>query len=137
MVDVKEDYDSFILVDGEYQQLNNSQVIVNTVDLSDYYTRNEINEKISELNLSFDLCRVVSELPINNIEDNRLYLVPNNSSNEGNKYDIYLHVNDDWERIDTVEINLTDYVLEDDLDNYYTKSEVDSLIGNISTYLGQ
>ena len=27
MVDVKEDYDSFILVDGEYQQLNNSQVI--------------------------------------------------------------------------------------------------------------
>ena len=137
MVDVKEDYDSFILVDGEYQQLNNSQVIINTVDLTDYYTKNEINEKIAQLDFSFDLCTVVDELPTGNIDENRLYLILNNDSSEHNKFDVYIHVNDDWERIDTVELNLTDYVLGEDLDNYYTKSEIDSLIGDISTYLGQ
>ncbi len=152
----KTDYDSFIYLNGEYQRLNNSQVIVNTADLEEYYTKedidsylsskadkseipedyvstNQLNEALSNINFTFDLCKIVTTLPNTDIETDKLYLVPNSIENDKNKYDIYIYVNG-WERIDAIELDLTEYVKTNEV---YSKNEIDSLIGDISTYLGE
>ena len=42
-----------------------------------------------------------------------LYLVPNGTTNVGNKYDIYLWASDAWEQIDTISFNFDNYCTKD------------------------
>ena len=84
-------------------------------------TYNElIKKKISEL-VSFDVS-VLDELPDTGV-DHILYLIPSKSELEENVRDEYLWVDEKWEMIGSTAI---------DLDNYYTKDEVDASIQNIS-----
>ena len=84
-------------------------------------TYNElIKKKISEL-VSFDVS-VLDELPDAGVE-HILYLIPSKTELEKNVRDEYLWVDEKWEIIGSTAI---------DLDNYYTKDEVDASIQNIS-----
>lgn len=104
-----------------------------TVNLQDYienisYTKNEtwtqteITTEILEEISKIRLVEVVAELPnpeSDTILTNRLYLLLNNIGGEENLYDIYLYVNNHWEKLDSLEFNLNDY---------YTKSEANLLL---------
>ena len=52
---------------------------------------------------------VVEELPETG-DTQILYLVPNGEAEESNIYDEYVYVDDDWEKIGTTDVDLSDYV---------------------------
>ena len=68
---------------------------------------------------------VVTELPDTG-EPNVVYLVPKQSGQTGDLFDEYLYINNAWEHIGSANI---------DLSNYYTKSEVDNHINEITFIL--
>ena len=80
---------------------------------------NIIKEKIAEL-VGFDV-KVVDSLPLTG-EEHILYLVPN--AQDPNIHDEYLWVDEKWELIGSTTINL---------DDYYTKEEIDSSISVINS----
>lgn len=84
-------------------------------------TYNElIKKKISEL-VSFDVS-VLDELPDTGVE-HVLYLIPSKLELEENVRNEYLWIDEKWEIIGSTAI---------DLNNYYTKDEIDASIQNIS-----
>lgn len=91
-------------------------------DLVNYYTKSETYTKTEVQNLislipTFAIV-VVDELPTEDISPTTVYLVRNENSN-GNIYTEYIYVNNQWEELGSQNINL---------DDYYTKDEVDDLI---------
>lgn len=62
--------------------------------------------------------RVVDELPTENISDTTVYLVTGTETGKNNLYEEYIYVDNDWELLGTQTSNI-------DLDNYYTKEEID------------
>ena len=108
-----------------------------TINLQDYiedisykktetWTQTEIVTEILYEISKLRLVEVVAELPnpdTDTILGNRLYLLLNNIAGEENLYDIYLYVNNRWEKLDSLEFNLNDY---------YTKSEANLLLAGKS-----
>ena len=80
---------------------------------------NIIKEKIAEL-VGFEV-KIVDSLPLTG-EEHILYLVPN--AQDPNIHDEYLWVDEKWELIGSTTINL---------DDYYTKEEIDSSISVINS----
>lgn len=123
---------SNVATSGNYNDLTNkpdlSQYITKSVnDLINYYkksetyTQAEINAligAISTLNLL-----VVQTLPTEDISATTIYLVPRSTSETNNIYDEYIYVSNAWEKIGSTDI---------DLSNYYTKTQVDDLLDNVS-----
>ncbi len=100
--------------------------ITNSVeDLKNYYKKSETysQEEVNSLigNLTRLTLQVVQTLPEVGTE-HIIYLVPNNDSGN-NIYEEWIFVQSKWEMIGTTEV---------DFSNYYTKEEVDALIGSIS-----
>lgn len=62
---------------------------------------------------------VVQTLPVSDISETTIYLVPNSDPEQGNYYDEYIYVNNTWELVGTTAV---------DLSAYYTKLEVDTLL---------
>lgn len=62
---------------------------------------------------------VVETLPTEDIDTDTIYLVPKEDTETNNIYDEYIYVNNEWEKIGTTEIDLT---------NFYTKPETDKLL---------
>lgn len=114
------------------------------LNLENYYTKEEINDliplKISDLinddnfiteesanNLILDAIsnitnlhfEIVQEKPIENMQENVIYLILKNNPDENNTYEEWIYVNNKWELIGTTDI---------DLSQYYTKNEVDNLL---------
>lgn len=118
-----------------------NELLNGKADSSVTYTKSEVNNLLTNLSIY----RVVDNLPTNDIEENKLYLTPNNDGGSEDNFDIYLFVDDGWEKLDSVSLDLSDYVTVDvfedglngkvDNGRVYSKSEVDALIGDISTYL--
>ena len=93
---------------------------------------------------SFDLTlyRIVDSLPTEDIKENKIYLVRNESVVGGNIYTEYIYVNDAWEELGEykADVDLSNYYNKSQTDNLlsgkadssnvYTKSQVDSLVGN-------
>ena len=55
---------------------------------------------------------MVSSLPTENIRDNQLYLIVNDENlpeEEHNKYDLFIHVDGEWEQLDSLEFKISDY----------------------------
>lgn len=108
----------------------NIEVITNAVDdLINYYkkdetyTRSEIKSLIEAIT-TLDI-RVVNELPTEDISTTTIYLVPAEDPGTQNIKDEYINLTgttEGWEKIGSTEI---------DLSNYYTKDEVNTLIGQI------
>lgn len=91
-----------------------------------FYDKEEVRELISQQDhLSFT---IVDELPTENIRTDRIYLVPSSDPGEENAYIEYVYIDGNWEMIGTSEINL---------DDYYTKSEIDNMIGGVEQALSE
>lgn len=73
----------------------------------------------------FDI-EVVPTLPTSDISETTIYLVPAQETGTNDLYSEYIYVNNAWELLGVQRI---------DLDNYYTKTEIDSMIGDISNAL--
>ena len=58
---------------------------------------------------NLDLVEVVTTLPTTNIKDNKLYLKANSVNKNNNKYDIYMYVNNAWEKVDAIDFDLSEY----------------------------
>lgn len=91
----------------------------NVYSKSETYTQSEITTAISNAVSNLQLFEVVTSLPTSNIKPNRLYLVVNGKSISENQYDIYLRVNNQWEKLDSLEF---------DISNFYNKTETDNLL---------
>lgn len=101
-----------------------SNFITNTVDnlvnyykKSETYTQAEVNSLIGAI--STMTIQVVQTLPTQDISTTTIYLVPSQTSETQNVYDEYIYVSNNWEKIGSTDI---------DLSNYYTKSQVDNLV---------
>ena len=69
---------------------------------------------------------VVPTLPTSDISETTIYLVPAQKTGTNDLYSEYIYVNNAWEILGVQRV---------DLDNYYTKSEIDAMIGDISSTL--
>ena len=93
-------------------------------DLKNYYTksetynRDEINSLIDSIKTS--TIEVVATRPEVG-EENVIYLVPKDEKTENIYYE-WMYINKKWELIGTTEV---------DLSNYYTKTEIDTILGSL------
>jgi hypothetical protein len=106
--------------------VNDSGFIDNTVNnLTNYYsksqtyTQSEVDALISAI-VTLNVL-VVQTLPTQDISTTTIYLVPKQTTGTNDVYDEYIYINNAWERIGDTTI---------DLSNYYTKSQVDSLLAD-------
>lgn len=89
--------------------------LVNYYTKSQTYTKTEVDDLISAVtSLTLD---IVEELPVSDISTTTIYLVP--VSGVSNVYMQYAYINNDWAQLGTTEV---------DLSNYYTKTQVDTLL---------
>lgn len=105
---------------------NDTGFITNTVNnLTNYYaksqtyTQSEVDALISAI-VTLNVL-VVQTLPTQDISTTTIYLVPKQTTGTNDVYDEYIYINNSWERIGDTTI---------DLSNYYTKSQVDSLLAD-------
>lgn len=110
---------------------NDTGFITNTVNnLTNYYkksetyTQAEVDALISAV-VTIDI-EVVQTLPTTDISTTTIYLLPKQTAGTDDVYDEYINTTGTsagWELIGSTQV---------DLSNYYTKSEVDALIGSVS-----
>ena len=70
---------------------------------------------------------IVQELPEIG-QDDTIYLVPIEPDTEGNNYAEYIYVNGEWELLGKIGVQV-------DLSNYYTKQEIDNMVGDVESIL--
>ncbi len=70
---------------------------------------------------------IVQTLPTQDISTKTIYMVPSSTPGTQNVYNEYMYINNAWELIGSTAI---------DLSNYYTKTEVDTMISNINSQIG-
>lgn len=102
---------------------NDVGFILNTVDnLINYYKKSETYDKteVNDLigNLAVITVEIVETLPTTNISENAIYLV---KIEDTNTYKQWMYINGTWADLGSTEINL---------ENYYTKAQVDNLLNN-------
>ena len=102
---------------------NGDEIIFEFSGDDERVTQSDLADAIANI----DLFEVVSSLPTSNIKKNRLYLVPNQEQESQNLYDVFLRVNNSWEKVD-VTINLTGYVTTSALDTALS-GKVDKVTG--------
>lgn len=99
------------------------------VDLSTtYYTKEEIEDKFS----NFELFEVVTNLPEENIEYNKVYIVASSNTGETNSFEEYIRIKgendnpDSWEKLGEFKTNvdLSNYVTTDTLTSSLNTNEV-------------
>lgn len=79
-----------------------------TLALAKKYTK----KYVDEYGVGLDI-KIKSSLPSIG-EKNVLYLIENKDGQKPNLYDEYLYINNQWEKIGTTEVDLTDYVKNTD-----------------------
>lgn len=99
-------------------------------------TLGKINgQSLEDGNVTLDLTlvRIVTELPTENIDDNKIYFVPNKSESGQNVFDEYIHITPEegepfWELIDkfTEEIDLSGYIKKTEADERYMQKGASS-----------
>lgn len=111
--------------DGEGGVAANQIIFADKNSLQDKYDNGDLKgEKGDPGAIKY---KVVSVLPNIDIEEDTLYLVPNEETEEEDEYIEYVYANGKWEKLGkTVKI---------DLSNYTTKTEVNSAINDAKTEL--
>lgn len=105
--------------------------------LNDYSTTSEVNTAITSALATKDPI-IVTQLPSTG-DSGRIYAKKNTESENTNNWDIFIFLNNAWEKID--DWNLNDYYTQSQIDTFlekkmnsvdgYTKTEIDSKISNI------
>lgn len=92
------------------------------------YSSNKILALIHAIETGLKI-EIVEELPLEDIDEHTIYLLPKEDETENDIYDEYMYVQGAWERIGSTRI---------DLSNYYTKDEVDALLdGKVDIVVGK
>jgi len=104
------------------ENISNKVIALSSESTDDQYPSAKcVYDSISAITtLSFE---VAQSKPTENIKTNVIYLIPAASSATGNVYEEWIYVNNAWELIGSTQI---------DLSNYYTKTQVDNLIPDVS-----
>lgn len=102
-----------------------------TVDNSDYLIIDNSNGGTKKLQIatllgSIDKLKkeVVQTLPIQDIDENTIYLVPKQTAGTQNVYDEYMYINNAWELIGSTEVDLTNYQTKTDNDLLTTSKQI-------------
>lgn len=82
-------------------------------------TKDYVNEAIGDIGSTGFTPIIVETLPTSNISTSTVYLVLNEQQADKNIYNEYIYINNKWEIVGSTAV---------DLSNYYTKSEIDSMI---------
>lgn len=91
-------------------------------------------ENGNNVTIDLTLFKVVTSLPVSDIDVNKIYLLPNPAGIDNNTYIEYMYINGKWEVVG-------EYKSEMSLDNYYTKEEADGKFltkteaGNLADYV--
>lgn len=97
------EYDMFLYINSKWAALGSG-----SIDLSDYYTKEEVDDKIADIStLSF---KIVQEKPTEDIKTNVIYLIPKSVSTTGNIYEEWIYISGEWELLGTTDIDLTGYM---------------------------
>lgn len=88
----------------------------------------------NNVTIDLTLFKVVDTLPKNDIDENKIYLLPNPAGTDGNTYIEYMYIKGKWEVVGEYKSELT-------LDGYYTKNDADKKFltkaeaGNLADYV--
>ena len=97
---------------------------------SQTYTKEEVLQELAKI----QLLSIVDTLPTENIPSNKIFLVLNDEEIEGNKYDLFVYVNNKWEQIDSLEFNIEDYPTKNELDYELSlKADINHGHDNVTT----
>lgn len=111
-----------------------------TVDNSDYLIVDNSNGGTKKLQIatllgSIDKLKkeVVQTLPIQDIDENTIYLVPKQTAGTQNVYDEYMYINNAWEQIGSTEVDLSNYQTKTDNDLLTTSKQIVGAINELLT----
>lgn len=142
-------YQEIVFIENENLIWTNGHFFAK-VDLSNVVTKEELNPieaaaydaipkgslgtingqslETGNVTLDLTLVRIVPELPTENIDDNKIYLVPNKLESGDNVFDEFIHITPAegdpfWELIDQFkeEIDLSEYLKKADADKRYVQ----------------
>ena len=91
-------------------------------------------ENGNNITIDLTLFKVVDQLPVSDIDVNKIYLLPNPAGADNNTYIEYIYINSKWEVVG-------EYKAEVSLDGYYTKEQTDEKFltkaeaGNLADYV--
>ena len=91
-------------------------------------------ENGNNITIDLNLFKVVDQLPVSDIDVNKIYLLPNPAGADNNTYIEYAYIDSKWEVVG-------EYKSELSLDNYYTKEQTDEKfltkaeVGNLADYV--
>lgn len=121
--DVTKHFDSVYEIDLEILKIiqegggGGAQIDDTSVSTKTTWSSSKIVSELADA--GFDI-EIVTELP--SVGDpHTIYFIASSSSQTGNVYDEYMYINDNWEQVGSTAV---------DLSNYYTKSEIDTSVGN-------
>ena len=123
--------------------------LVNYYAKSETYTQSEIDAMVSAIP-KFAI-EVVNSLPVQDISATTVYLLTVQNGEQGNLYDEYIHVGQNWEKLGTQTVDLSGYYTSAQVDallsglpvaghthddRYYTEAEIDGRIQTLNTSIG-
>ena len=123
--------------------------LVNYYTKSETYTQSEIDAMVSAIP-KFAI-EVVNSLPVQDISATTVYLLTVQNGEQGNLYDEYIHVGQNWEKLGTQTVDLSGYYTSAQVDallsglpvaghthddRYYTEAEIDGRIQTLNTSIG-
>jgi len=91
-------------------------------------------ENGNNVTIDLTLYKVVNQLPTTDIDENKIYLMPNPAGKDNNTYIEYMYINGVWEKVGEYQSKMS-------LEDYYTKEEADNKYlskddaGNLSDYI--
>lgn len=95
--------------------INDAGYLTQHQSLNDYATKNYVEQVVAGIETGLLKRAVVATLPSSGIDENTIYMVERTNSETNNVYDEYLYLNDNWEKIGSTEVDLTDYLKKTDL----------------------